>query len=801
MLGALRRQAFLETLDAADTSAMSFRDDGDVSLEGGDVADRLVKALSALEPYVEDPKQFNDLCFLCTLGAVTEHPEYTEWTPSRGRLAAFDTCVDELREVYGSIPDGRDHERVMETAMRHAMAHAAQVSSLSGRRPPRSAGLLKRLAIVGGSTPRGGEDGVHSFFANPGRRRESNENAPPDVTSKATDPVARMAGMGEKSQLGGTLPTFVSGVAGRASIAVTSFPAIERLERIKRPGLLGRSWNPPGAGARSGGDAFDDASDKTRTEPRAPEEEREAAHRGWLTGAGDAESDGVADEESSDPPAWDVTPEEVAREEEFVADGEAFVAEAEAAVEAEAEAEARFARDPEGADPEDDETEDEDFNVEDGIGAYAAVDPTRPPAFYQPTGHEPACEDPHAGIRCLAWNPRGDFVCGVNCVTNVGGSNPGEGGGVFACATSGRTLHVCTGGGKTLLRIRDVHGDVSDCSIYAVAWGGDGNDGTRSLIATGGNDGSLGVTRLKWSDDFADSSRLVADGNGGRAMVNARAHRGGAVRGVAFLNPTRVVSGGGGDYSPRVWNLGDGIVPETCTRELRAHGSEIVGVCADWGSFAGAGSTENFAATASADGEIRVWDLREWGTPPTLRLNARGAAGGGRDTRLSALSVRGERVAVGYTDGGVAVLDLRYASSSSVESSVGNSYAGRSRDDSAAAVVWSDRFHEGECRSVDLDPSGKLLLTGGFDGVCVVVNAADGINANVAEYANDESLTHADTRGGVPVDGGRGCYCGHGDKVVSARWRPGTSDGAVGFASCGVDRTVRYWHAAAAARR
>ena len=147
MLGALRRQAFLETLDAADTSAMSFRDDGDVSLEGGDVADRLVKALSALEPYVEDPKQFNDLCFLCTLGAVTEHPEYAEWTPSRGRLAAFDTCIDELREVYGSIPDGRDHERVMETAMRHAVAHAAQVSSLSGRRPPRSAGLLERLAI------------------------------------------------------------------------------------------------------------------------------------------------------------------------------------------------------------------------------------------------------------------------------------------------------------------------------------------------------------------------------------------------------------------------------------------------------------------------------------------------------------------------------------------------------------------------------------------------------------------------------------------------------------------------------
>ena len=43
--------------------------------------------------------------------------------------------------------------------------------------------------------------------------------------------------------LGGTLPTF--GPSMRASVGVSSFPAIERLERMKkRPGLLGRSWNP-----------------------------------------------------------------------------------------------------------------------------------------------------------------------------------------------------------------------------------------------------------------------------------------------------------------------------------------------------------------------------------------------------------------------------------------------------------------------------------------------------------------------------------------------------------------------------
>ena len=79
-------------------------------------------------------------------------------------------------------------------------------------------------------------------------------------------------------------------------------------------------------------------------------------------------------------------------------------------------------------------------------------------------------------------------------------------------------------------------------------------------------------------------------------------------------------------------------------------------------------------------------------------------------------------------------------------------------------MVWSDRFHEGDV-GVDLDPSGKLLLTGGFDGVCVVVNAADGINANVAEYANDESLTHADTRAASPSTADAGATAG-----TAIRW-------------------------------
>ena len=95
---------------------------------------------------------------------MSEHPEYTEWTASRGRLIAYDTCVDELREVYGSIPGRGEHERTLETAMRHAVAHLTQTSSLAGRRLPRSAGLLKRLGMAAGSNPHGGDE-VHRFFS------------------------------------------------------------------------------------------------------------------------------------------------------------------------------------------------------------------------------------------------------------------------------------------------------------------------------------------------------------------------------------------------------------------------------------------------------------------------------------------------------------------------------------------------------------------------------------------------------------------------------------------------------------
>lgn len=74
---------------------------------------------------------------------------------------------------------------------------------------------------------------------------------------------------------------------------------------------------------------------------------------------------------------------------------------------------------------------------------------------------------------------------------------------------------------------------------------------------------------------------------------------------------------------------------------------------------------------------------------------------------VSALSVRRELVCVGYTNGGVAAMDMRCATAE-VDEASSSSFS------SYSSVLWSDVLHAGaECRSVDLSPSAGLLLTAG----------------------------------------------------------------------------------------
>jgi len=369
--------------------------------------------------------------------------------------------------------------------------------------------------------------------------------------------------------------------------------------------------------------------------------------------------------------------------------------------------------------------------------------------------------------------------------------------------------------GDVLLRVENLH--PAPCSIYALAWGGfDGH-----VIATGANDGGVCVVRLKWDDDGDgygyegygtstgaedDDDVLGASEYGdaflyGRSRSRSRSRRlavvgapaaargggyrgghDGAVRSIAFFGARdgAFISGGGGDFAPRVWSVGGdaawtrGDAPPPALT-LAPHRDEIVAVATDWDQrdwFSR--SACDVAATASRDGDVRVYDVRDGACArrASLRVDASGdVVGGGASRRLTAMSVRRFLVATGYSDGGVAVCDMRKATSTGSSNGSGSGVTSRT------AVLWSEAPHAGsEVRSVEVDPSGTMVLTGGFDGRCRVVRADDG------SY-ND--VTH-----GVTHDG-------HDDKVVCARWRPVTGKGEYpygpSFASCGVDRTVRVF--------
>jgi hypothetical protein len=116
-----------------------------------------------------------------------------------------------------------------------------------------------------------------------------------------------------------------------------------------------------------------------------------------------------------------------------------------------------------------------------------------------------------------------------------------------------------------LLRVKDVH--PAPCSIYAAVWGGQSGD----LIATGANDGGVGVLRLVRGSE----GKLEADG----PAAVTRAHNG-AVRGVAFASSATLVTAGA-DAAPRVWDVGQGGRP-VVTRTLAPHETPVVGVVADW---------------------------------------------------------------------------------------------------------------------------------------------------------------------------------------------------------------------------
>lgn len=291
-----------------------------------------------------------------------------------------------------------------------------------------------------------------------------------------------------------------------------------------------------------------------------------------------------------------------------------------------------------------------------------------------------------AGVRCVALAPAGARLPGTTTTSPDADDSDSESesdasfvralGGAVACATSTRVVRVVSlspsGGANGDDGIRESATDSSTgkknrnrerfgrrlvvastrdahpppCSVYALAWGLDPDDdrgGRDTLIATGANDGSVRLARLRY-DDASDGLAFFHAPpleSPFRVPLEGRGGHDGAVRAAAFASRRRLVTGGAGDNAPRVWELGEGSQTLGGCSILSAHATRVVAAVADWdkayGSNGGGGigaarSTLNLAATASADGEVRVWDLRAGaggGSSSGYVVRAGGGVGGG----------------------------------------------------------------------------------------------------------------------------------------------------------------------------
>ena len=714
----IRRQAFLETLAGPDPNL------GDPDAAPDPDPDALVAALRELKPLVRDQSQFNDLCFLMTLPSVNDHADYAEWSPARGRLAAWNALAAALEHAYGDT-NGRDdsdpneRECAMETAMRRAAAYAATRTSPRYRE-------YDHEEYHHENDDDHDDDGRYEQ-SRVERERSRVERAPPRAAT------ARL------------LPTF--GV--RSSVAASTRPArrvhASSATRASTPAFAA-AFKAASIAASKGPSPI--ATDERRKENRDPS--------GYAFVRGDDEAE--LERERGDDDDVD----------------DAFG---------------------------DDSHSDSDSSAVGLFGEYAAIDPTRGVGV-PPFARRADVIVADAGVRHLSFAP-----LSVRLPCDDDDENDDEfhsrddgidglfGFGALVAATSSRSIHVAYGvgggAGGRVGRVSAVGAHPPPCSVYASAWSRFGSDPTRSIVATGANDGGVGFSLL----------RLVEDrGNGEEAREEEARERGARERGarrfrfsLAFAGPTRVtaahagavrslafaddagaslVTGGAGDFAPMVWTLSEDTLDRPAARRLAPHESKIVGVVGDWGGSDARVSrgARGFAATASADGEVRVWDVRDAAAADrranlVLRVSpgTSGGAGSSAGTRadsaaLTSVSLRGDLVAAGFDDGVVAVHDARYP---------------------AAGALWRERAHDGECRSVDLCPAARSILSAGLDGTCRVASAQEGSGGGGGGFGGGF--------GGVRV-------VTHGGKVACARWAPPRrAGGGMGFASCGTDKTVKVW--------
>jgi WD40 repeat protein len=414
---------------------------------------------------------------------------------------------------------------------------------------------------------------------------------------------------------------------------------------------------------------------------------------------------------------------------------------------------------------------------------------------------------------------------------------------------------------STLHKWRELHLG----SVYAAAWACDsgaalapssadadapeaaGAGGPRhGLLATCSNDTTVRVVR--WTYDAADPGR-GSQAPQVQAVINTDA---GTLRDVAWLGAPlssshwgrgesdaggaglSLATAGGGDFGVRLYDCSAGLSLTAQARAIAAAAESSASPPVVLSASAGATSTASGGASlllkwmghhdvvhslrpwgadgrtlvsCSADGSVRLWDVRSASPAQTLYLSSSGAltsgSGGGASSGVPSLLRPGSALPSSLSaqpSGSAGLKPLELHSLAVRACSAGRGGAGAPgpcelavgcADGSVAVIdvvagrmLAMHRVHTGEVRSVDA--AGPLLLTASFDGAVAVSALA--------------STTSSATGAGEPLSALRRgadsvalsvllARSDHRDKVLCARWHPTQPL----IASSSADKTALIW--------
>ena len=281
-------------------------------------------------------------------------------------------------------------------------------------------------------------------------------------------------------------------------------------------------------------------------------------------------------------------------------------------------------------------------------------------------------------------------------------------------------------------------------SVYEVAWSSDSK-----MLASCSNDMTVRVVPVRPADYHPTMGVREDECDVDPLPTVYRGHEG-TVRSVCFVGGERVVSGGAGDCGLRVWDPNHQGTGDGPLLTLKGHTGAVFSVCSGAPANANGGVLNlNTVVSGGEDRTVRVWDLRSGSCVASIGADGVSHRDDGTPSMakcpvqtLAVCPHSDATVVTGHEDGYCCVWDLK-----------------------ASRLLWMLQPHESQCRSVTYSPGGRYILSASFDGT-IAVSDGDVWERRVVAKLN-----------------------GHTGKVLRADWHP--TDNI--FVSSSTDCTVKLW--------